>query len=284
MPSAHASVLRRYWWAFLLATLAFDLITPLFYRFSYSTEMGRLHLLMWIPLGVHIALRLVLVGLLWPSLKEGGRVQTLLAVQTAIPVIAVVLNRFLLPALLSRVPMGGRPVYLLSLALPLIAEMAALGTAFWLRPQEPEEGELGAAASAGLAVLGQGWIAVGLLPLLARIMNDPLLLELTGAEENTERAASRASLTGFLLLLVSPLIIWSTFRPGAFGLGFGGFRIWVLVPSLLISVILWCRLGASLGAAGKVWRVLTWILLGLCLAALLAGLLILAALAGGRWH
>jgi hypothetical protein len=284
MPSAHASALRRYWWAFLLATLAFDLLLPLFYRFSYEAGMGRMQVLIWIPLAIRVAARVALVALIWPSLKEGGRVQTLLALQAAIPLAAVALSRFLLPALFSRMSLSGSYLYLLSMGLPLIAEVAALCTAFWLRPQEPEEGELGVAASAGLAVLGEGWIAVGLLPLLTRIMKDPFLHELTGAHEDAERAASRASLTGFLLLFGSPLLVWSTFRPGAFGFTFGGIRMWLLVPSLLLGSILWCRLGASLGAAGKVWRVLTWVLLGLCVAALLAGLFLLMALSGGRWH
>lgn len=180
--------------------------------------------------------------------------------------------------------MGPDWAYLLTSFLPLLLELVALGVAIHLRSQEPEEGALGVAASAALAFLGGGWLVYSLLPLLTRMTKDPLLHELTGAQEDAPRAAARASLTGFLSLLFAPLLVWMTLREGLSPWSWYAYRAWALAPLSVVGALMWCQLGASLDARGKAWRVLTWVLLGLWVAVLVVAGLLLLALSGAHWH
>lgn len=112
MPTAYALRLRQAWWAFVLANLLLDGLAPWLIRHLYMAGSAHAPVLLWLPFGLHMVFRLATVGVLWPSLKEGGRIQTLLLLQAALPLASLAFGRWVVPScsrFLPWVPIG--PTY-----------------------------------------------------------------------------------------------------------------------------------------------------------------------------
>ncbi|HJW08610.1 MAG TPA: hypothetical protein VJ483_03200 [Holophagaceae bacterium] len=271
---------RRFWWAPLALLLVVGLVNPLMIGGPFALDPVLLRVLVWVPFGVLMAAQLTLVGLVWDRFPEGNPFQVLLGVQAALPLVMALAGRFLLPALLA----GGHGIAIYGLwnAAHGVAELALLAGAFHLRRADPESGALGVTVSAALAALGGGWTAVGLAPLLALFWKDPLPSELCGSLDDPARAATCASLTGFLTMLAAPLLVILPLllRRGSGNMGYG--VEWLTGPALLLGALAWASLGARWGREGLVWRVLTRIGVGLLLAVMAIAILVIIAFAGHR--
>lgn len=266
--------LRRFAWVPLVALGASELALLVLLRGPVEGLLSRRHLLWYLPLALHLLPRLALFAWVWPRLREGGPFQALLAAQAALPLLRFGLARWGLPALVAQGALQGIGLQAVALLGPLL-ELTALGLAFHLRRREPEEGSLAVLASAGFAVLGGGWLALGLLPGLATRFRDPL------REHLCADSARAASLAGFLTLLALPLAAWGL---TAFGLPTAlrgqPLAAWLALPALALGAWSWTRLGARLGPAGRGWRVLTRLGLGLFLLGILGLIALVAGLRG----
>ncbi len=274
MPTLAAN-LRRLWWVPLLVMLAGDLWFIVLFRAGLPDLLRLRQLLIYGPLALHLIPRLLLFAAVWPRLKDGGPFQTLLAVQGALPLGFLAASRLLVPILVGRGLIQGWPLQAALHFLPPALELILLSLAFRTRPRAGEEGELSVTASAGLALLGGGPLAMGLMPLLARLQGDPLLEEVAG------RDARRASRAAFMTAAFLPLgLFFQVFRGGGLrwmaGLGL------LQVPTLLLGAVIWLREARRLGPEGRVWRVLTILALTLLPLALLAAGGILYVLSGLR--
>lgn len=266
--------LRRLWWVPLLVILAGDLWFLLFFQAGLSGLVLNRQALAYVPFVLHLVPRLALFAVVWPRLREGGPFQTLIAGQAALPLVFFALSRFLMPLLVARGLLGGLGLQVLVAYAPTLLELGCLAGAFRLRTADAQEGELGVAASTGLALLGSGELALGLAPLLALAFRDPLL------EEFSEGKASRASFAAFLSILALPvgaLLRIFIFRGG---LGWNGGVAFLQVPALIGAALGWLHVARRLGPEGRIWRVLTYLTLALAVLAGVAFLLLLLAFRG----
>lgn len=278
MSSDDLARLRRLWWAPFLVLLLLDLVWPSAGRLLYGSHLAFAPVLVWAPAALLLGAELALLSVVWPRLREGGAYQVLLGLQAALPLLWIVAGRFGLYRWLAATGHDLGLGFLLFALLRDLAQVGFLAGAFHLRGQEPEDGALGVLASAGLVVLGGGWIGVGLGSLLALIWRDPLPSELFG---EGEAGAARASLAGFLMLLAAPVVAAASL------LALGGISSrlaggWLAGPALLLGAIAWTLLGARLGSGGRVWRILTWVLLGVVLLVLALLVALIVAFAGHR--
>ena len=278
MSSDELARLRRLWWVPFLMLVLLDLVWPAASRFLYGSHLAFMPVLIWAPAVLLLGAELALLSAVWPRLKEGGAFQMLLGVQAALPLIWIAIGRFGLYRWLAAAGPGMGAGFLLFALVRDLAQVGCLAGAFHLRGQEPEDGSLGVLASAGLVVLGGGWVGAGLGSLLALIWKDPLPSDLCGEGES---GAARASLVGFLLLLSAPLVTaalllaTSAYRANLMG-------ELLAAPALLLGSIAWTLLGARLGTAGRVWRVLTWVLFGFVALALALLVVLILAFSGRR--
>lgn len=276
--SSDAAALRRLWWVPVLGLVAGDLALFVLLQGPLEALPARRTLLRYLPLALHLLPRVALFAWAWPRLGEGGAYQTLLAAQAALPLLHLALAWGVVPTLVARGLLAGPLLWTGLRLLPPLLELGALALAFRLRASHPEEAELAVPLSAAFAVLGGGWLALGLLPLLAAAFGDPL------REELCQGSATRASLAGFLTLLALPLALLASLGP-PWGRSLLGFPLgWLPLPALLLGAWNWTRLGARLGPAGRGWRILTRLGIALLGLLLLAALLILWALGARPWR
>lgn len=276
--SSDAATLRRLWWVPILGLVAADLALFILLQGSLEALPTRRALLRYLPFTLHLLPRLALFAWAWPRLREGGAYQTLLAAQAALPLLHLALAWGVVPTLVARGILAGPLLWTGLRLLPPLLELGALALAFRLRAPHPDEAELAVPLSAAFAVLGGGWLVLGLLPLMAAAFGDPL------REELSEGSPSRASLAGFLTLLALPLALLASLGPlwgrSLLSLPLG----WLPLPALLLGAWNWTRFGAGLGVAGRGWRVLTRLGIALLGLFLLAALLILGALGAKPWR
>ncbi|HJU83306.1 MAG TPA: hypothetical protein VJ600_03775 [Holophagaceae bacterium] len=276
MSSDDLARLRSFWWAPFLVLVLLDLFWPVVQSLGPGRIQGLVPVLIWIPAALLLGAELALLSGVWTRLKEGGAFQVLLGLQAALPLLWIVAGRFGLYRWLAGVGIGSGLGLLLFALFRDLAQVGFLAGAFHLRGQEPEDGPLGVLASAGLVVLGGGWVGVGLGSLLALFWKDPLPSELCG---EGEAGAGRASLAGFLLLVAAPVvaigwvIAWRTARMGMQGQ-------WLTGPALLLAAFAWTLMGSRLGSGGKVWRILTWVFLGVALLLVLLMIALLFSFSG----